>query len=287
MGKTVKVPEILIGIFLLIISIICIYPFYYVIISSMSNGTAVEAGKVLLAPIGVNFSAYKEVFKDTHFWTSYGNTFFYTFVGTAYSMCISIPAAFALAQHSFKARKIINILVTFSMWFNPGFIPLYLNYASLGAENNRWMIIVSFGIQAFNIILLRNYFESVPKELIESAKIDGANYFKVLFSIFLPVSKPALATVTLYYAMSRWNSYFWASVLLSDIKKIPLQVYIKQKIIEQSLVMEYSAMIGSAEFTFTTLIYALVVCSIIPVMIIFPLITKYFEKGVMVGAVKG
>ena len=269
------------------VSIISLYPLVYVFVCSISNGAAVDAGKVLLIPKGINFRAYQEVLKNKLFWTSYANTLFYTIAGTAFSMLVSAPAAYALSKRRLVGRKTVNILVAFTMWFTPGFIPLYLNYTSLGVENNRWMIVISFGVQAFNIILLRNYFEAVPPEMDESAKIDGASDFTIFSKIYLPLSKPALATVTLYYAMSRWNGYFWSTVLLSDMDKIPLQVYIKQKIIDQSLVAEYASSIGGADFSYTTLIYALVVCAVVPVLIAFPYIQKYFTKGVMVGAVKG
>lgn len=269
-------------------SLICIYPLYYVFIASISSGAAVDAGKVLLKPVDVTFASFKEILGLKVFWTSYANTFFYTFVGTAFSMCVSIPAAFALANNNLFGKRFWNLVLSITLWFHAGFIPLYLNYSDLGAKNNRWMIIISFGIQAFNIILLRNYFESIFIELYESAKIDGASDFQILRKIYIPLSKPAIATVTLYYAMSRWNSYFWASCLLSDMNKIPLQVYIKQKIIDQSLVAEYMLSAGvSTGYSYTTLIYALVVCAVVPVLILFPFIQRYFTKGVMVGSVKG
>lgn len=286
-SKGEKVFNVINIIILAIASILCIYPLFYVFISSISNGSAVDAGKVLLWPVDVNLKSFTEILNTKLFWTSYANTFFYTFVGTTFSMIVSAPAAFSLANHQLSGRRALNLILSITIWFHAGFIPLYLNYTSLGAENNRWMIIVSFGIQAFNIILLRNYFEALPSEMYESARIDGASDFKVFYKIYLPLSKPALATVTLYYAMSRWNSYFWSSVLLNDMDKIPLQVYIKQKIIDQSLVSEYALSAGGAEYSYTTLIYALVVCAIIPVLIIFPFVQRHFTKGIMVGAVKG
>lgn len=282
-----KIFNVLNIVLLTLVSVVCLYPLVYVFVCSISNGAAVDAGKVLLIPKDITLQAYNEVLKNKLFWTSYANTLFYTFVGTAFSMLVSTPAAYALSKRHLAGRKVINVLIAFTMWFTPGFIPLYLNYTSLSVENNRWMIVISFGIQAFNIILLRNYFEAVPVEMDESATIDGATDFTIFRKIYLPLSKPALATVTLYYAMSRWNGYFWSTVLLSDMHKIPLQVFIKQKIIDQSLVSEYASAIGGAEFSYTTLIYALVVCAVIPVLITFPYIQKYFTKGVMVGAVKG
>lgn len=282
-----RVFEIAIMVIMTLFGIICLYPLIYVLACSISNGAAVDAGKVLLIPKGINFTAYKQVLMDKQFWISYGNTIYYTVLGSLFSMLVSTPAAYVLSKRRFKARKIINILLTFTMWFTPGFIPLYLNYSSLGVINSRFMIVISFGIQAFYIILLRNYFEAVPQELEESAQMDGANDFVRFIKIYLPLSKPAMATVWLYYAMSRWNSYFWATVLLKDMSKIPLQVYLKQKIIDQALVLEAATTIAGQQYSYTTIIYALVICSLIPVLILFPYIQKYFVKGVMVGAVKG
>jgi len=283
-----KVFDFVVVILLTLVGIICVYPLLYVLACSISYGPAVDAGKVFLIPEAPNLESYKQVLSDRQFWVDYGNTLFYTFFGTLFSMLVSIPAAYALSKkYRFKARKTINLLLSLTMWFNPGFIPKYLNYASLGALNNRWMIVVSFGVRAFYIILLRNFFESVPKEIEESATLDGASDFSILTFIYLPLSKAAIATVCLYYAISRWNGYFWSSVLLSDLDKIPLQVYIKQKVIDQSLVSEYASMIAGQNYSYNTLIYALVICSIIPMLILYPFIQKYFVKGIMAGGVKG
>lgn len=282
-----KMFDLVNGIILSAFGLACFYPLVYVLACSVSNGAAVDAGKVLLIPKGFNLSAYKEVLWDKQFWVCYGNTIFYTLFGSLFSMIVSTPAAYVLSKRRFASRKVINIALTFTMWFTPGFIPLYLNYTGLGVTNNRLMILVSFGIQAFYIILLRNYFESVPLEMEESAQMDGANDFQCFVKIYLPLSKPAMATVWLYYAMSRWNGYFWSMILLKDMSKIPLQVYLKQKIIDQSLVSEFANTIAGQQYSYNTIIYAFVICSIIPVLMVFPYIQKYFVKGVMVGSVKG
>lgn len=282
-----KIFDFFKNLILIVITISCLYPVIYVFSCSISSGAAVDAGKVLLLPKKINFESYKQVLADHQFWVSYGNTFYYTIFGSIFSMVVSAPAAYVLSKKRFHARKMINILISFTMWFNPGFIPHYLNYSELGVKNNRFMILISFGIQAFNIILLRNYFESIPDEMEESASIDGASDFSTFLRIYLPLSKASMATVWLYYAMSRWNGYFWSSVLLKDMNKIPLQVYLKQKIIDQALVAEYANTIAGQVYSYNTIIYALVVCSIIPVLIIYPFIQRFFVKGVMVGGVKG
>lgn len=272
---------------LVLLTLACLYPLIYVISCSISSGAAVDAGKVLLLPKGINFESYKQVLSDKQFWISYGNTLYYTIFGSLFSMAVSAPAAYVLSKKRFGARKVINILISFTMWFSPGFIPLYLNYSQLGTVDNRVMMLVSFGIQAFNIILLRNYFESVPKDIEESASLDGANDFTIFARIYLPLSKPSLATVWLYYAMSRWNAYFWSSILLRDMNKIPVQVYLKQKIIDQAIVSEFANTIAGQQYSYTTIIYAMIVCAIIPILAVYPFIQKFFVKGVMVGGVKG
>lgn len=272
---------------LIVLTIACLYPLIYVFSCSISSGSAVDSGKVLLFPKDINFESYKQVLTDKQFWVSYGNTFYYTVFGSLFSMLVSTPAAYVLSKKRFRARKVINILLSFTMWFSPGFIPLYLNYSELGVTNNRFMILISFGIQAFNIILLRNYFESIPEEMEESANVDGSNDFITFVKIYLPLSKASMATVWMYYAMSRWNGYFWSTILLKDLKKIPLQVYLKQKIIDQSLVSEFANTIAGQKYSYNTIIYALVACSIVPVLIIYPFIQRFFVKGVMVGGVKG
>ncbi len=166
-------------------------------------------------------------------------------------------------------------------------IPAYLNYQSLGVIDSRWGIVIAFGVQAFNIILLRNYFESIPESLEESSMIDGATDFRIFFNIFLPLSKPSLVTVILYYGIGRWNGFFWTMVLLRDINKTPLQVYLRKMIIEQNqLAEEVAKNIQTASYSADTVIYAIIVASMIPVIIVYPYIQKYFTKGIMVGGVK-
>lgn len=281
-----KTLNIINRIILSICGLCALYPFIYVLSASISSGAAVDAGKVVLFPQGINFEAYQKVLKDNFFWTAYGNTFFYTIFGTAFSMIVSAPAAYTLSKKRFRFRKHINIMISFTMWFQVGFIPSYLNYKSLGAINNRWMIIVSFGIQAFNIILLRNYFESVSESLEEAAKIDGASDFQIFTKVFLPLSKPALTTVWLYYAIGRWNGFFWSAVLLKEKNKIPLQVYLKQKLIDMSIVSENANTVVGQHYSYTTLVYAIIVCSLIPIILVYPYIQRYFTKGIMVGGVK-
>ncbi len=273
------VSYVLIGAF----GIMALYPVIYAFSASVSGKVAYESGKVVLLPINTNFTVYKLLYRDKGFWISYINTLFYTLFGTAWSMLISIAGAYALSKKRLLFRRQLNFLVVFTMWFNAGMIPTYLNYTSMGVAN-RWGIIVAFGIQAYNIILLRNYFEGVPKEIEEAAKVDGVNEFQLLTQIYVPMSKASIATVTLFYATSRWNGYFWSRLLLTNPMDLPVQVYMR------ILVENYQSMFDSMPidlpYAADSYVYAILVCSIIPILLIYPHIQKYFAKGVNMGGVK-
>lgn len=265
------------------------YPFIYVLSSSLSHGTAVTMGQVVLFPIDFTMDAYEYVLDDDYFWTSYYNTFYYTIFGTAYSMVLSSMGSYALSRKKLRGRKFFNLIVVFTMWFNAGIIPTYLNYNELGIKNSRIGIVIAFGIQAFNIVLLRNYFDSVPESLEQAAMIDGANDFTIFAKIYMPLSKPSLITVTLYYAIGRWNGFFWTMILISDVDKTPLQVYLRKMIIEKAAMADAVATTlhsGAGTYSVDTVIYAIIVCSMVPVIIVYPYIQKYFTKGIMVGGVK-
>lgn len=282
-----KIFTMMIYIILGILGCCSLYPFIYVVSSSLSSGNMVTTGAVILFPKEFTLDAFEYVLAQKLFWTSYANTFFYTIVGTMYSMVLSSMGAYALSRKQLKGRKTFNLLLVFTMWFQAGMVPMYLNFQSLGIKDNRWGIVVAFGITAFNIVLLRNYFENVPESLEEAARIDGASHFTIFGKIYLPLSKPALVTVILYYAIGRWNGFFWSMILLSDINKTPLQVYLRTMIVaRETLADNVSMTLFTNSYSADTIIYAVIVCSMIPVIIAYPMIQKYFTKGIMVGGVK-
>lgn len=207
----------LIGIFVLS----TLYPFIYILAVSVSSGAAVTSGQVILFPKDLTLAAYEFVLSDRLFWIAYGNTFIYTFGGTAVSLAIMIPGAYALSRSRLRGRKFLNLMVAFTLWFNAGMIPFFLNMRDLGLLDSRFGLIIGFACNAFNVILLRNFFEAVPKSFEEAAKMDGASEFQLLWKVFIPLSKPAIITVGLFCIVSRWNSYFWAMVLLRGEEKIP------------------------------------------------------------------
>lgn len=263
-----------------------LYPFLYIAAVSFSSGFAARAGVVVLTPIETTIAAYKYILSDPVFWNSYANTFIYTIGGTLMSLIIIIPGAYALSRPQLKGRRFWNFFVAFTMWFNAGLIPFFLNFRDLGLLDSYFGIIIGFACNAFNIILLRNFFESIPKSFEEAARIDGANDFQILWKVYVPLSKPAIATVTLFCIVSRWNGFFWAMVLLQTEDKIPLQVFLRHTIAKLSDDNEFAATLRDAAYSAETVTAAIIVCSIIPVLIIYPFIQKYFNKGILLGGVK-
>lgn len=276
------VVSILIGMF----TVATLYPFIYIAAVSFSSGFAAQAGKVVLTPIGTTIEAYKYVLTDPQFWVSYRNTFFYTIGGTLMSLAFIIPGAYALSRPQLKGRRFFNLFIAFTMWFNAGLIPFYLNMRDLNLLDSMFGILLAFAVNAFNIILLRNFFEAIPQSFEEAARMDGANDFQVLWKVFIPLSKPAIATITLFCIVSRWNGFFWAMVLLQSEDKIPLQVFLRHTISNLSDDDEFAITQLEAAYSAETVTAAIIVCSIIPVLIVYPFIQKYFEKGILLGGVK-
>ncbi|MDE7161279.1 MAG: carbohydrate ABC transporter permease, partial [Anaeroplasmataceae bacterium] len=273
--------KVLAYVLLTLFAIACLYPFIYLISASVSSVEAMDKGSVYLWPVGFQIKAYQQVFADSMFWLSYCNTLFYTMYGTIVSMLVGITGAYALSKSRLMFGRGFNFLLTFTMWFSAGLIPTYYNFKSLGVDN-RYMYIIGLGFNAFNIILLRNYFSSVSTEIEEAATIDGATEFQLLTRIYIPMSKASIATVAMFYAISRWNGYLWAQMLLGSEDQ-PLQVYIRRTLDQIMAGADVGVVLDYSPYSMQ---YALLVCSIIPIIIIYPKIQKYFAAGVNVGGVK-
>ena len=295
MKRKLEISELIFKIisylFLTAFSICCLYPFLYAISSAISGAEAVESGAIILAPQDVQFLAFEDVFKDNMFWNAYTNTLFITFYGTLWAMFVAILGAYALSKKRLLFRKIFNFFLVFTMWFSAGLVPQYINYINtskafeaVGIVDDKWLIVIAMGMAAMNIILLRNAFEGVPAEIEEAAIVDGATEVQILTQVYLPMSKSTLATVALFFAISRWNGYFWARQMISNGNEHPLQVFLRLKL---EHFRDSEAMIGwNAPYASDSVIYSLIVCSIIPILIIYPFIQKYFAKGVNMGGVK-
>lgn len=278
-------------IFLTIFALCCLYPFLYAISSSISGLEAVEKGSVILLPQNIQFDAFISMFNDNNFWNAYTNTLFITFYGTLWAMGVAILGAYALSKKRLLFRKGLNFFLVFTMWFSAGIVPQYINYINtqkvfqgMGIMDDKWLVVIAMGMAAMNIILLRNAFEGVPSEIEEAAIVDGATEFQVLANVYLPMSKSTIATVALLFGISRWNGYFWARRMIMNANEQPLQVYIR-RMLEQY--QDPDIMAGWNEaYASDSVIYSLIVCSVIPILIIYPFIQKYFAKGVNVGGVK-
>lgn len=272
--------------FVTIFVIMCLYPILYAFSVSISGKIAYESGSIVFFPKDLTIDAYKVVLFDKGFWISYTNTLFYTIFGTAWSMFISLTGAYVLSKDKLLGKRKWNFLLVFTMWFSAGMIPSYLNYIELGVDN-KWGMVIGFGVQAYNIILLRNAFSSVPKEIEEAARIDGSSEIQIFKNIYIPMSKASIATVTLFYAISRWNGYYWSRMLLKDAQEQPLQVYLRTLIENYQKLYDESASLAQLSYAADSLIYAIIICSIIPVLLVYPYIQKYFTRGVNLGGVKG
>ncbi len=283
--------KVLSHVFLIAFAICCLYPFLYAISAAISGIEAVEGGQLVLLPKDLQFEAFANMFSNNMFWNSYTNTLFITFYGTLWSMGTSILGAYALSKKRLLFRKTFNFFLVFTMWFSAGLVPQYLNYLNtqavfrtFGITDDKWLVVIAMGMAAMNIILLRNAFEGVPAEIEEAAIVDGATEFQVLCRVYIPMSKSTIATVALFFALSRWNGYFWARQMISNLNEHPLQVFIRLKLEE---FQDPDIMTGWNEaYAADSVIFALIVCSIIPVLIIYPFIQKYFAKGVNMGGVK-
>lgn len=286
LSKGEKTFNIFNNVLMFLILLITLYPFYYTFIASLSDGREVISGNVILAPVGFNLNAYKQIPKIPNFFLSYGNTIFYTFFGTLISLSVMSMGAYALSRTRLKGRRVLSFIVSFTLWFKAGIMPIYLNMDSLNLLNSRLGILFGFAINAFYIVIMRTYFESLPVELEEAARLDGLSNFGIFLKIAAPLSKPMFATITMYCAIDRWNGYFWSMILLQDADKVPLQVLLKKIIIENQVLAAMDASSG-ANYSRETLVYAIIICAIIPIICAYPFFQRYFVKGLTVGAVKG
>ena len=301
MKRKIEISELIFKVlsyfFLTLFAICCLYPFIYSISASISGKEAVEFGDIVLFPKDIQFNAFSFMFNQNEFWISYSNTLFLTFFGTIWAMFVAILGAYALSKKRLLFRRGFNFFLVFTMWFSAGVVPQFLNYKStrtvfdsiakflfdVEQADDKWLVVIAMGMAAMNIILLRNAFEGVPSEIEEAAIVDGATELQVLTNVYLPMSKSTLATVALFFAISRWNGYYWAMRMMREDEEKPLQVYIQEtlKNFGDSEQEQYNP-----DYANSSVIYSLIVCSVIPILIIYPFIQKYFAKGVNMGGVK-
>ncbi len=277
--------------FLLFLSVVIVlYPLIYILSSSFSSPAAVSAGKVVLLPVELSVRGYEAVFEHKTIVSGFGNTIFYTVVGTAVNIVMTVAAAYPLSRRSMPGRRVISFLFTFTMLFNGGLIPTYLLISQLGMLNTRAVMIIPVAMNVFNVIICRTFFETtIPDELVEAAQIDGCNHTRFILQIALPLSKAIIAVLVLYYGLGHWNAYFQAFIYLTDSDKFPLQIILRD-ILVLNMVSDiitdpllYQARQGMSQL----LKYSIIVVASAPFMIAYPFVAKHFVKGVMIGAVKG
>lgn len=272
---------------LIIIGFIMFYPMYYVFITSISSAEYINKGLTSIIPRGINFDAYKIVFENDSIWNAYFNTMLYTFIGTLINLVCTAMCAYPLSRPDFFGKSVLTVFVTITMFVSGGMIPLYLVVNELNLINTMWAIVLPPAISTYNMIVMRTSFQGIPISLTEAAYIDGANDLHILKKIILPLSKPIMATMTLFYAVQHWNSYFPAMLYLNDQKKYPVQVIMRDIVIAGDFMEQGGDISGSINIVATNYKYAVIIISVIPILLIYPLLQRYFTKGVMVGAVKG
>lgn len=276
-------------IFMILISVVMLYPMVYVLFASLSESNALLMNEgLLLWPIKPNLRSYMKVVENPMVWSGYKNTLIILFGGTSLNLVMTILAAYVLSRKNLAGSKFMTIFVVFTMYFSGGMIPTYLNVRSFGLDDSLWALIIPGAMSAYNMVILRTAFASVPASLEESATLDGANPFKILIRIIVPLSGSSIAVILLYYAVGHWNSWFNAMIYLRDRAKYPLQLVLREILVQNdvSAMMDGAVMDGEGSIA-ETIKYAVIIVSTVPILTVYPFLQKYFVKGVMVGAVKG
>ncbi|MFI3238303.1 MAG: carbohydrate ABC transporter permease [Lachnospiraceae bacterium] len=274
--------------------LIVLYPLYYIFICSFSSGAAISANLVNFYPVGFTFDGYKAIWEYGLLTTGFINTVFYTACGTCVNLVITVLAAYPLSRKELFGRNQITMYFAFTMWFGGGLIPTYLLYKDLGLIDTRMVMIVTGALSIWNMVITRTYFQkSIPEELLESAQLDGCSDFIYLIKIVLPLAKPILAVITLYYAVGHWNNYFNAMIYLNTPSLYSLQLILRDiLVIGQASLIASNGSMSAADILYREnlsqmLKYSVIVVSAIPMLAMYPFVQKHFVKGIMVGALKG
>lgn len=275
-------------IFLSLVVVICLYPVWYVVVASFSNSNLLtQYTGLLLKPVGFSIDAYKKVFQNPMISRGYLNTLFILAVGLVLDMLMTSLGAYFLSRKNVMFKKSITMFISFTMFFPGGMIPFYLNLKDLHLTGTHWGLIIPFMITTRNMIILRTAFEAIPDSLVEAAQIDGAGHLKILTTVILPLTKATLAVIVLYYGVSIWNSWFWASAILRERELYPLQVVLREILLSNDTSsMTAGASAADTEAIGMSIRYATIVVATVPILCIYPFLQRYFTKGTMVGAVK-
>lgn len=273
--------------FLTALVMMCLYPMWYCLMASFSEPSKMMAHMgPLLTPLGFSVEAYKKVFLNPNIISGYKNTLIILVVGVSLNLVMTSLAAYVLSRKNVMWKKPLMIFIMITMFFSGGLIPTYLNLKSLHLNNTLWGLIIPWLINTFNMIIMRTAFESIPESLIEAAQIDGATHWKILRSIVLPLSKATLAVMVLYYGVEKWNGWFWASAIIRDRSKLPLQVILREILLSSTQSMQTGSGGSDTEAIGVTIRYATTIVATVQILCVYPFVQKYFTKGVMIGAVK-
>ncbi|MEF9960565.1 MAG: carbohydrate ABC transporter permease [Niameybacter sp.] len=287
--KSMSAFEIILIIGLSLLGILTIYPFYNVLITSVANTQSVTTYTPYLLPYVVDWTGYKTIIEDAYFFKSVGVTLFVTIVGTVVNMFLSVIGAYVLSKKHLIGRKVMMWFVLVTMLFNGGLVPTYLVMKDYGMTNNIWSMILPCAISTYYLIIMKNYFMSLPDSLEEAAKIDGANDITILTKVILPISMPFMATFALFYSVERWNEWWNALLYINQKDLQPLQIYLREVLINfnTQLATQAQTMLGGQGKVYMQSVQmATIVVATVPILCVYPFVQKHFVKGVMVGSVK-
>ena len=273
-----------------VLLLIILYPLWFIVIASFSDPSAVAGGHVWVWPVGFTLDGYDELLKQPKVWLGYRNTIAYTVVGTLIGLAVNIPAAYALSRKDLWGRKGLMGLYVFTMFFSGGLIPIFRTVQQAGLYNTFWVLVLPFSVSAYNIIVARTFFEtSLPPDLWDAAQIDGCGNLRFFFTMALPLSKAVISVIALWTAVGQWNSYFNALIYIRDENLYPLALIMRNILVTQQI----QSALGTGEAALIALRkanlmrYAMIIVATVPIMCVYPFVQKYFDQGVMIGAVKG
>ncbi len=292
--RKVSAADSIFGIIVLLLSIviflIILYPLWFIVIASISNSNLVNLGKVTFLPKDIRFYGYRQIIEDSRIWRGYLNTLIYVVAGTVLNMVVTMPAAYALSRRGFKARNKVMFYFVFTMFFSGGLVPTYMTISALHLISTKTILIIFVAVNTYNLIIARTFIEnSIPEDLYEAAVLDGCSHFSYFMKVVIPLSKAVNSVLILYYAVYHWNDYFNALVYNSKQENAPLQIVLREILLLNQAFASGNGGVqgGYGQSSADQVKYAVIIVSTLPILCVYPFVQKYFEKGVMIGAVKG
>lgn len=286
-STAVKVFQVFNTIFLLLIVALTLFPFVNVVAQSFSSEAAITSGRVSLWPVGLNVETYRVVAGDPMFWVNYRNTVLYTVVATAIALVLTTCYAYVISKQHLKGRQLLIGIAVFTMFFNGGLIPNYVLITSLGIKNTIWAVVLPNAISVFNLLIMKTFFEGLPIELEEAASIDGLTQFGIFTRIILPLSKAIMATMLLFYAVTNWNAWFGAFLYFDKRELFPVTIYLRNLIAGATTATSQGASADNLTQIASNVKSVTMVLTVLPILMVYPFVQKYFVSGVMLGSVKG